>query len=108
MMIGYVFKRTGKMHKKKLGFMKAKSAEIVVIDRLDHTHTLSSQSGIVVDHVRGRYIRIPGGRSAKEGKLPYALSEAITHTTILTAQENMITSIRPSKMPKDGRYCYNS
>ncbi len=81
-MIGYVFKRTGKRYKKKLGFMKAKSAEIVVIDRLDNTHTLSGQSDIVVDHVRGRYIRIPGGRSANEGKLPYALSKALTHTLL--------------------------
>ncbi|SEW14779.1 hypothetical protein [Thermococcus thioreducens] len=40
-MIGYVVRRTGKMHKKKLGFMKAKHAEIVVVDTLDHTHYLA-------------------------------------------------------------------
>ena len=40
-MIGYVVRRTGKIHKKKLGFMKAKRAEIVVVDALDDTHTIS-------------------------------------------------------------------
>ena len=40
-MIGYVVRRTGKIHKKKLGFMKAKRAEIVVVDALDDTHYLA-------------------------------------------------------------------
>ncbi|GEM_PF-6791836 len=42
-MIEYVFKRTGKIYKKKEGFLKSRSAEVIIVDKVDHT--LSQQIG---------------------------------------------------------------
>ena len=63
-MIGYVVKRTGKVYKKKLGFMKAKRAEIVVIDTLDHTHALSELRGS--NKVYGKKVRDTAPRHERQ------------------------------------------
>lgn len=81
-MIGYVVKRTGKVYKKKLGFMKAKRAEIVVIDTLDHTHTLSRNSGKVIRYMEKKYGTLPHGMSVRYVDVRPALDEALTHTLV--------------------------
>jgi hypothetical protein len=68
-MIGYVVKRTGKTYKKKLGFMKSKTGEIVVIDHLDDPNTLSRFTGEIKRHVKNRYGKIPSGPQVERKKL---------------------------------------
>lgn len=38
-MIEYVLKRTGRVHKKKERFLKSKSAEVIIADEIEDTHT---------------------------------------------------------------------
>jgi len=78
-MIEYLVKRTGKIHKKKEGFLKSKSAEVIIADEIDHTHTLSTHVGKLKSVIRERYGRLPG-RLKEEEEVSRALSKAITHT----------------------------
>jgi len=80
-MIKYIFKRTGRTHKSKRGFMKWDTREIVVADTLDYEHTLAGFKTEFLDYLESRYGKMPGPKTLLDNeKRRSAIYDAIDYT----------------------------
>ncbi|WP_460126869.1 hypothetical protein [Thermococcus prieurii] len=85
-MVYYVHTRTGKKQKKKEGFLKSRSVEIVATDLLRHRHTLSGEAGKIHDFIVYRYGRTPAPKKPDAYNSREGIINAITHTRLLCVQ----------------------